>query len=286
MFCPKCAAQTVPGQRFCRNCGTNIGVIVDAIEGKQRGPIDFETLKSDLRELGTNLRAGFEQFKGTHRLDKQQTPSSSSQSPANFSPQNMAANFPPQNMAANIAQEIQQSIKNDIERGVNKGLRKTRIANSRKYSLQQGMLSIFGGGAALFAWNALLHNTGTLISSIERIVLQQTGAPIEGLAPVIQALWVLALIPIARGVAHLINGAFIAPKQEELSEPVAEYQPQSYGFVPQYATPVYPSPVSAVPPASHIANTTTNDLNQKVGSVSQPSVTEDSTLRLETRPAE
>ncbi|MEO6727218.1 MAG: zinc-ribbon domain-containing protein [Blastocatellia bacterium] len=283
MYCPKCAAQTIPGQRFCRNCGANIGVIVDAIENKQRGPIDFETLKSDLRELGTNLRAGFEQFKGTHRLDKPQAAQ-------------MPASIQPQYMAANIAQEIHQSIKNDIERGVNKGLRKTRIANSRKYSLQQGMLSIFGGGAALFAWNALLNNTGTLIASIEKIVLQETGAPIQGVAPAIQVLWVLATIPIARGVAHLINGIFIVPKQQELSEPVAEHQPQSYGFsppygtpayaTPAYATPAYATPVSAVPPASHIAGTTTNELNQKAGSLSQPSVTEDSTLRLETRPAE
>ncbi len=278
MYCPKCAAQTIPGQRFCRNCGANIGVIVDAIENKQRGPIDFETLKSDLRELGTNLRAGFEQFKGTHRLDKPQAAQ-------------MPASIQPQYMAANIAQEIHQSIKNDIERGINKGLRKTRIANSRKYSLQQGMLSIFGGGAALFAWNALLNNAGTLIASIEKIVLQETGAPIQGLAPAIQVLWVLATIPIARGVAHLINGIFIVPKQQELSEPVAEYQPQSYGFsppyaTPAYATPAYATPVSAVPPASHIAGTTTNELNQKAGSLSQPSVTEEATLRLETRPAE
>ncbi len=97
MYCPKCAAQTVPGQRFCRSCGTNIGVIVDAIEGKQRGPIDFETLKSDLRELGSNLRAGFEQFKCTHRLDKPQT----APPPANVPIPGMAE----------LAQDLHKSIK-------------------------------------------------------------------------------------------------------------------------------------------------------------------------------
>ena len=141
MFCPKCAAQTVSGQRFCKNCGTNIGVIVDAIENKQRSPIDFETLKKDLRELGSNLRAGFEQFKGTHRLEKLQAAQAQGSVP------------PP--AAADVAQEIRQSIKRDIEREISKGLHKVRAANSRKYSLQKATLSIFSGGAWMTATRAV-----------------------------------------------------------------------------------------------------------------------------------
>ncbi len=261
MYCPKCAAQTVPGQRFCRNCGTNIGVIVDAIEGKRPGPIDFETLKSDLKELGSNLRAGFEQFKNTHRLDKQQVAP--------------PANVPPVPGIADLAQELHKSIQRDIEGQVGKCLRKVRVANSRKYSLQQGMLSIFGGGAIMAAWQVILQHSGTLIQSIEQIVLQQTGAPIEGLE-VIKFLWMLGLIPMARGVAHLINGIFFAPK---LEQPVVEgptFQPQSYTYSAPYATPISP-----VPAASHIAGTTTNELNQKVGGAPQPSVTEEATLRFD-----
>ena len=261
MFCPNCSAQTVPGQRFCRNCGTNIGVIVDAMDGKQqRGPIDFETLKSDLKELGSNLRAGFEQFKNTHRLDKQQVAP--------------PANVPPAPAMADLAQELHKSIKRDIEGQVNKGLRKVRVANSRKYSLQKGLLSIFSGGAIMFAWQVVLEHSGNLIHSIEEIVLQQTGAPIEGLE-VIRYLWMLGLIPVARGVAHLINGIFIAPKQEQVVEE-SSFQPPNYAYSVPYSTPI-----SAVPPASHIAGTTTNELNQKVGSASQPSVTEEATLRLD-----
>ena len=42
MFCPKCASAVVAGQRFCRNCGLKLDVIVDAIEGKSRAPFDFD----------------------------------------------------------------------------------------------------------------------------------------------------------------------------------------------------------------------------------------------------
>lgn len=266
MFCPKCATQTVPGQRFCRNCGANIGVIVDAIEGKQRGPIDFETLKSDLRELGTNLRAGFEQFKGTHRLDKQQS-GMAPQLPANV----------PQPGIADLAQELHKSIKRDIEGQVGKGLSKVRVANSRKYSLQQATLSVFSGGAWMAAWFYILEGAikSGLFTSIEQVIFEQTGSQIHGLDGIFRFFWLLGIISVARGVGHLVNGIFFAPKQEQpvVEEPV--FQPQSYAY-----SPAYPTPVSAVPTASHIAGTTTNELNQKAG-ISQPSVTEDATLRLE-----
>ena len=110
MYCPKCATQAVPGQRFCRNCGTNLGVILDAVEGKQRGPIDFETLKNDLRELGSNLRAGFEHLKGTNRLDKTPMPPPP---PGGYAPGTFP---PPQVYMADLAQDINKSIKHEIER--------------------------------------------------------------------------------------------------------------------------------------------------------------------------
>jgi len=267
MFCPKCAAQTVPGQRFCRNCGTNIGVIVDAIEGKQRSPIDFETLKSDLRELGSNLRAGFEQFKGTHRLDKQQA-ASATQSPANLAPP----------VAANIAQEIRQSIKRDIEREVSKGLNKVRAANSRKYSLQKATLSVLGGGAWMTAWFYILEEArkSGLFTSIEQVIFEQTGSQLHGLDGLVRFFWLLGIVSVARGVGHLINGIFFAPKQELPQPEATDYPPQNYVFSQPYATPI-----SSVPPASHIASPTTNELNEKLAGTAQPSVTEESTLRFE-----
>ncbi|HEX9003379.1 MAG TPA: hypothetical protein VGB07_25955 [Blastocatellia bacterium] len=275
MYCPKCAVQAVPGQRFCKNCGTNLGVILDAVEGKQRSPIDFETLKNDLRELGSNLRAGFEQFKGTNRLDKNpmvpQPPPSGP--PGSYAPGNFP---PPQVYMADLARDINKSIKNEIEREVRKGLNKVRVANTRKYSLQQATLSLFGGGAMMAAWYYILDaaTKSDLFPSIEQTIFEQTGNQIHGLAVIFRLLWLLPLIPMARGVAHLFNGIFFAPKQEQMqTEEPPEFQPQSYAY------PAYPTPVSAVSAASQIANNTTNELGEKVGSVSQPSVTEEETMR-------
>jgi hypothetical protein len=250
MYCPKCASQGVPGQRFCRNCGTNLGLILDAMEGKQRGPLDFESLKRDLRDLGASLRTGFVEasaaIKNTSKLDK----STSSSAPA--APQ-----------AVNV-------VNVDWSRELNKALKKVRAANSRKYSFQQAALSIFGGSAMVGVWYYLLQAAADsgLLRSLELIILENTGAPVFGLVPIIQMLWMLGLIPIARGVAHLVNGIFFAPKQEKEPEPQTSSFTQSY-FQP---SPDYVSPISGV---------TTGELELEEERKPKSSVTEDATLRFE-----
>jgi len=264
MYCPKCASQIVDGQHYCRNCGLKLGVIVEAMEGRGRGPFDFETLKRDLRDLGSNLREGFEEaraFKNTRKLNK--TPAAS-------------APGSPQDLSFEIGRSLEIG-KSVWANEFSKALKKMKLAHSRKYSLQQATLSIFGGGAMMAVWYYLLEaaaNSG-LFRNLELIILEKTEAPIFGLIPVIQMLWLLGLIPVARGVAHLINGIFFAPKLEKEPEPQPGFTPD---FAPNFAqshirpTPAY---VSAVPDPA------TNDLEAGRTPQSQMSVTEDATLRFE-----
>jgi hypothetical protein len=250
MYCPKCASQVADNQRFCRNCGLKLDVIVDAVEGRARGPLDFENLKRDLRDLGANLRAGFEEassaIKRTQRLDKTAAPPGSAVQPV---------------LPANWSREL------------SKAIGKVRVAHSRKYSLQQATLSIFGGGAWMAAWYYLLNAAADsgLLSNLELIILENTGAPVFGLIPVIRMLWLLGLIPIARGVAHLINGIFFAPKPEKEPEPQPGF---TAGFAQSYVQPP-PAHVSAV------ADPATNELENERNPQPQSSVTEDATLRFE-----
>ena len=251
MYCPRCANAAVEGQRFCRNCGMNLDVILNAMEGKQPGPLDFERLKRDLRDLGANLRTGFEEasnaIKGTNKLNPP----------------------PPAPMMQPIAPI-------EWKRELDKALHKVRAAHTRKYSLQQATLSLFGGGVWMAVWYHLLDaaTQSRLLSSLELIILQQTGAPVVGLVPVIQLLWLLGLIPIARGLAHLINGIFLAPKAEKYEQPTPA-QP----FVPSYN---YGAPIN--PPSSGLAgSTTTNELAGDAATVSPSSVTEEETVRFGTR---
>ena len=125
-----------------------------------------------------------------------------------------------------------------------------------------------------------------MLNSLEAILLRKTGWQIEGLVPVVQMFWLFALIPIATGFAHLINGIFFAPKQAELETELEDetpaYQTPIYGYQPQqYAVP----PMAATPSAI-----STNELDRDTGSLpaARPvsagaSITEDSTLRFESK---
>ena len=227
MYCPRCANTAIEGQRFCKNCGMNLGVIVDALEGK-RGPLDFELLKRDLRELGANLRSGFEgasnALRGTASLKPPALPT--------------PAAAPPTSMTLP-----------DLSREVERALRKVKVANSRKYSLQQATLSLFGGGALLVAWHFVLTrvaNSG-LLESFERMILVESGHEVVGIGWSLRSLWILALIPLATGMAHLFNAIFLAPRKEETEPlpPPVYFPPSPPPMVEPLPAPL-PAPVSIV----------------------------------------
>jgi len=261
MFCPRCANQIADNQNYCRNCGLKLDVIVEHMQDRPRGQFDFETLKRDLRDLGSSIRAGFEEahstIKKTRKLNKTPAP------PAPASPQDWSS-------------EISKAV---WSHQFEKALKKMKLAHSRKYSLQQATLSIFAGGAMMAVWYYLLEaatNSGWL-QNLDLILMEkvdpQMGGLVAGLVPVIQMLWMLGLIPVARGVAHLINGIFFAPKPEK------EQAPQ-VGFAPDFAPPSPQSYIQSTPAyASAGADPATNDLRDE--RTPQLSVTEDSTLRFE-----
>ncbi len=266
MFCPRCSNQIAENQNYCRNCGLKLHLIVDAMQEKApRGQFEFETLKRDLRDLGSSLRAGFEEahsaFKNTRKLNKTPAPPAS-----------------PQDWSREINKAVwSREVSEVLKHHISKALKKAKAAHSRKYSFQQAALSIFGGGAMVAVWYYVLEaaaNSG-LLQNLETIILEKTGTFITGLVPVIRMLWMLGLIPVARGVAHLVNGIFFAPKPEKEPEPQIGFEPD---FAPTPAqNHIQPPPVYA----SAVADPATNNLEREPTPQAQTSVTEDPTLRFE-----
>lgn len=257
MYCPRCSNQAVEGQRYCRNCGMNLGIILDSMEGKPRAPLDFETLKRDLRDLGASLRSGFQEaqdsMKRTHRLGQ---------------------TAPPPPAQADYAKELQKEIVADA---VTRAVRRTKAGDSRVRSMQKATVSILGGGASMAAWYYLLQafTQPQVVENLERTILQANphspDLNLVAYMPVVRLLWVLALIPIAKGVGHLLNGIFFAPKPDP--EPRILYVPQQPP--PQAAVPAAPAYASAVNTPS------TNEFDSQGVPIAPQSVTEDSTLRFD-----
>jgi hypothetical protein len=190
MYCPKCSSPATESQRFCRQCGTNLGVILDAMDGK-RNPVDFEKLKGDLKELGTSWREQRNQFRHKNRHLANTVKDIVTETKA-------AIPSPPE-------------IKNLIEAKRNRWYR-----TSRQYHFQQAILKILSGGALSGVWYYLLNSAANsgFLQGIEKIILQNQ-PDLTGTIPVIQMLWVLGLVPVAQGVGHLVAGSF-APDIEKL----------------------------------------------------------------------
>ena len=239
LYCPRCGREITEGQRFCKNCGMKVGVILDAIADRQHSQFDFEGLKRDLKELGSSLRSGFEEVTSIKKTRK---------------------------LEGGVVSPAQSQQMPNWTREFNKALNKVKAAHSRKYSLQLAILSILGGGAWMVVWHHLLgvaEDSG-LLGSLESIIFQETGRQIFGLVEFLRMIWLLGAIPVTRGVAHLINGIFIAPKRIELEQ--EQINPPSSNI---YASP--------------LVNTANQELPKNDVAKPEQSVTEDETLRFSPR---
>jgi hypothetical protein len=275
MYCPRCSNQIVENQNFCRNCGLNVGVIVDAIQDKPRNKFDFEPVIRGLHDLGSSLRAGWEEahnsIKNTRKLNK---------------------SAQPQDWSREIGKAVwSHEVGEVVKHHINRALKKAKAAHSRKHSFQQATLSILGGGAMMAVWYYALGaaTDPALLQNLQMIILEKTGTwvHINGPVSLIRMLWMFGLIPVTRGVAHLINGIFFAPKPEKEPEPelgfapgFAPAQPQ-FQYQPAQSAPAQPAQPAQPSYASAVADPATNSLESD--SPPQTSVTEDQTLRFEAK---
>ena len=243
MYCPKCSSPATEGQRYCRQCGTNLGAIVDAMEGR-RGPVDFERLKGDLKDLGASLRTGFEQ---AHQEFKKTQHFSSRQHEKRKRRADRWAAKSDETAAANDVAVVPPPDK------------PKRSRESRRYHLQKGILSIFSGSAVTGAYYLLLQTAAQsgLLASLERIVLD-ANPNLTGLLPVAQMLWVFGLIPVATGLGHLVTAMF-APSDKELKE---LYAAEAAARMPEASLPWQSTTAaSAFTPEPPLQTKVTNEFN-------------------------
>ena len=63
MFCPKCGAEAVEGQRFCKSCGTNLQLIYNAIKSGDtpQGPfgLDLDALKQSAMDFANSWKTSW-----------------------------------------------------------------------------------------------------------------------------------------------------------------------------------------------------------------------------------
>jgi hypothetical protein len=248
--------------------------------------VDFESLKKDLFQFGNSLRTTFEEAKQEiqktkqfkqHRRRQRKHSGETAQSVVETA---ATATTEATGAVLSALQPTIQQIK----------ISSRKMPTPRKYSLQQGLLSIFGGSASSAALYYLLNTAGQsgLLQSLEAFILSKSQLPLTGLAPVFQALWVLGLISVAKGFAHLFNGIFFAPKPKDFAGAAITIAPDTAQAQPQFI-PVYLQndsiPAAATTPPS-VVSPDTDELRRETDFDRLHSVTEDPTARFTPREAE
>jgi hypothetical protein len=231
MFCPKCGSQTVEGQRFCKTCGTNIQLINDAITS---GDVPQAPFGIDVEALTRNAKEFAESWK------------------KNWNPKVVGLKIDPQRVDSIRAQR-------DARRRERAEIRRQNLPKPREYmsyswqhNLRNGLVSLFWGsglGIVLYYLGRTLLDSG-LIGQIE----EATGKHLQGIDPLVRMMWLIALLPVLKGLARIIFAAFFGESMATLTErftPQPALLEQAPASIRQDTAPVgEPEPVTAFEPAT------------------------------------
>src|SRR5262245_27103530 len=201
MYCPKCGGESVEAQRFCKACGTNLQLINDALRtGDSPGPFGI-----NVDELAKNAKEFAQSFK-------------SSWSGANFK-------VGVHDVHGSRAQEVRDRYRaaRQIRRQAREEARRQNLPKPKEYmsyswqhNLKNGLISLFwGAGLGIFLYymsqNAI--NNGLL----ERIEEASRGR-IQGIVQLVRIFWMIALLPMLKGLAQIIYASFFGESMATLTE--------------------------------------------------------------------
>jgi hypothetical protein len=196
MYCPKCGAEAMQTQRFCKLCGTNLELIHDTLKGgdSSHAPfgIDVEKLTQNAVEFAKSWKSGLQgQLHGQW---------SAHTNPGGVRP---------------TARELRRKAREEA-RLQNLPKPKEYLSYSWQHNLRNGLISVFTGaglGILLYFLGQEAINSG-VIREIPRLNDVQKDGIIRGLSWV----WLIGLMPVLKGFAQIIYAAFFGESIATLSE--------------------------------------------------------------------
>lgn len=197
MFCPKCGGESLEAQRFCKACGTNLQLINNALSGSDspQGPfgIDVEALAKNAKDFaqswktswsGAHVRLGVSEPHGSQREERR------------------------------ITREIKKQAREEARRQ-NLPKPKEYLSYSWQHNLRNGLVSLFWGaglGVVLYYLGQNAIDEG-LIRRIE----ESSNGHVQGLEPIVRMIWLIALLPVLKGLAQIIYAAFFGESMATLT---------------------------------------------------------------------
>ncbi|HKV38954.1 MAG TPA: zinc ribbon domain-containing protein [Blastocatellia bacterium] len=262
MYCPKCGGEASEGQKFCKNCGTDLQIVSDAIGrgddslGQLR--VDLDSLKRGIKDVvATSVKYGKQQKRhGRH-----------GRYAWGAGPQGWSGNTSGGEKGATTT-ELANDGSADQVGAYDSGWYPTETAAvlsySRQHNLKKGLLSLFGGaglGIALYMLGKVAIESG-LIAQLE------AQGRVQGVHQLAAVLWIFAAIPVLKGLGQIIYGTFFAESISTMTERFAPPRPIALQPDPSANAvnnrPIRPEEAFNTPPLS-VTEQTTSIFDKKPG---------------------
>jgi hypothetical protein len=240
MYCPKCGAEAIEGQRFCKACGTNLQLIYNAIKSGDtpQGPfgLDLDALKQSAMDFANSWKTNWagmtqeheRQWSGITREPKKPL----------------------------TEREKRRRAREELQR---RNLPRPRewMAYSWQHNLKAGLGSLLSGAGLgiLFYYLGQEALNSHLLEEIPRINAEQ----LKGLEFAARMIWMISLIPMLKGLGQIIYAAFFAESMATLSDRYTVRDPVTGPLTnpqPQRDTAQTDFEALNEPPASVTENTT------------------------------
>jgi hypothetical protein len=223
MYCPKCGSESVEAQRFCKACGTNLQLINDALRtGDSPGPFGI-----NVDELAKNAKDFAQSFK-------------TSLSGANFK-------VGVHDLHGSRADEVRDRFRaaREIRRQAREQARRQNLPRPKEYmsyswqhNLRNGLVSLFWGtGLGVFLYYL---SQNAIDSGLIRRLEETSNGHVQGLEPLVRMVYLIALLPMLKGLAQIFYAAFFGESMATLTArftPVAQLA-EPKPFVRQNTAPV------------------------------------------------
>lgn len=181
MYCPQCGKESSADLRYCRSCGANLRVIGKAVSLSEAIARSDRGPLPRIKEMMKSLRV--------------------------------------EQVTDDISRALEQ-MNNEIVSSADDsetsnfwgfGRRKKSAAERREKHITGGVISLFtGAGLTVF----LYYLAAVLVLKLPPDVVAKV--PFE-IAPVVQVLWLLGLIPMLSGLGHIIAGLLIHPESKQIA---------------------------------------------------------------------
>jgi hypothetical protein len=214
MFCPKCGSGSLETQRFCKACGTNLQLINDALRTGDSPPgpfgIDVDALAKNAKEFAQSWKtswSGSGDVRDRHPVTRE------------------------------LRRQARRQAREEARRS-NLPKPKEYMSYSWQHNLRNGLVSLFWGtgmGVVFYYLGKTVIDSGLL-----RQLEENPDVHVHGLDPLVRMMWLIALLPVLKGLAQIIYAAFFGESMATLAArftppPLLE-EPQP--FVRQDTAPV------------------------------------------------